>query len=112
MSTTNPTRLGIKRGDSLVLDCQVLTTDGVTPLDLTGWLIRSQVRNVKEGLLADLTVTITGAEEGRYSLAAAASVTATWSPGPAEMDIEYEDPQGLVQSTETLPVQIQRDVTR
>ena len=106
------TRLEIKRGDSLALDCQALTADGVTPLDLTGWLIRSQVRNAREGLLADLTVTITAAEEGRYHLAAAASVTATWTPGQAEMDIEYEDPQGLVQSTETLPLQIQRDVTR
>lgn len=111
---TNPTvtRLEIKRGDSLALDCQALADDGVTPIDITGWTLRSQIRNARDGLLAELSVTLTTPAEGRYSLTAALGATATWSPGSAEMDIEYEDPAGLVQSTETVPVLILRDVTR
>lgn len=101
--------LYIKRGDDLALDCAVAG-------DLTGWTARSQIRATSGGLLAECVVSPLVYdpvdEVTRYSLSVAAADTATWKPGSAEMDIEYTDLAGLVQSTETVPMTIQRDITR
>ncbi|MCU0843221.1 MAG: hypothetical protein MUC79_16120 [Thiobacillaceae bacterium] len=110
--TYPPPSLDLKRGDTLALDGQALTASAGPPLDLTDWTLRAQVRSLRGVLLTDLVVAVTDASEGRFTLTAAAGVTATWDPGTARMDIEYTDPTGVVQSTETLLVQVLPDETR
>lgn len=107
-----PPRLELKRGDTLALDCQALATADGPAIDLTGWALRAQVRTHAGALLAELSVTVTDATEGRYSLGALAATTATWAPGMAIMDIEYTDPEGVVQSSETVVIHLLADVTR
>jgi hypothetical protein len=104
------TQLSIKRGDSLALDCEVAA-------DLADWAVRAQIRGaVNDTLLAECVVsTLTYDDEDavtRYALTVAPEVTATWPPLRAVMDIEYTDPSGVVQSTETIALVVERDVTR
>jgi hypothetical protein len=108
---SSPPRIEIKRGDTLALDCQALSAPK-TPQSLAGWTIRAQIRDRAKAMLADLMVTIEDAAEGRYVLTAGSEITAAWATGPARMDIEYTDPGDVVQSTETLIVDIIEDVTR
>ena len=105
-------RLELKRGDTLALDCQALEAEAGPARDLTGWSLRAQVRNHAGALLAELAVTVTDATEGHYSLVAPAATTATWAPGQAAMDIEYTDPEGVVQSSETVVIHLLADETR
>jgi hypothetical protein len=106
------TTLQIKRGDTLDLDCRVYEYAGGPALNLSGWTIRSQVRKRSGALVEVLVVTITDAAQGRYTLSAPAAKTALWTPDQARMDIEYTDPSGVVQSTETTTLDIIADVTR
>ena len=101
----------VKRGDTFSLDCQVFEADGVTPTDITAWTIRSQVRTTAGALLTSLTAAITTAADGEYTLTALPVDTATW-PRAARMDIEYTDSGGVVLSTETLALDVVRDITR
>ena len=101
----------VKRGDTLSLDCQVFEANGVTPTDITAWTIRSQVRTTAGALLTSLTAAITTAADGEYTLTALPADTATW-PRAARMDIEYTDGGGVVLSTETLALDVVRDITR
>lgn len=107
-----PPRLELKCGDTLDLDCQALEAEAGPARDLTGWSLRSQVRSHAGALLAELAVAVTDATEGRYTLTAPAATTATWAPGQARMDIEYTDPAGVVQSSETVVVHVLADETR
>lgn len=108
---TVPT-IDLKRGDTLALDCQALEGLDGPPRDLTGWGIRSQVRSSFGARLASLVVLIEDAADGRYSLRAEPPTTAAWPLGQARMDIEYTDPDGIVQSTETVLVSVLPDETQ
>lgn len=118
MSTRRPTgQLSIKRGDTLALDCAVAA-------DLAGWGVRAQIRVASnDRLLAECTVSVLAydAEAGvtRFALSVAAEVTRAWPMPvgtrptyPAVLDIEYTDPVGVVQTTETIAIEIERDITR
>lgn len=105
-------RLELKRGDTLALEAQVLEAEAGPACDLTGWALRAQVRSAAWGLLATATVTVTEAAAGRYTLMVPAATTATWAPGTATMDIEYTDPEGVVQSSETVLIYLLADVTQ
>ena len=103
-------RLRVKRGDTLALDCQV-------DVDLNGWAVRAQIRRgPDQRLLADCDVAILGhdaeAAITHFAVTVPAGETAQWPLGSAEMDIEYTDPAGVVQTTETVALDIQRDITR
>jgi len=104
--------LDLKRGDTLILDCQALQASGGPAQSLAGWRVRSQVRSPQHGLLAELQAAVTDPAAGRFTLGAPPSLTAAWPLGPARMDIEYTDPAGVVQSTETLIVNVIADETR
>ncbi|HWO99761.1 MAG TPA: hypothetical protein VNL74_03955 [Methylococcus sp.] len=102
--------LELKRGDSLVLDCTARESVRGPAIDLSGWTIRSQIRDRRDALLADLSAAILDAAAGSFRLTGPA--TSTWAPGSYRMDIEYTDPGGRVVSTETLEVRVIEDVTR
>lgn len=105
MSVTIP----LKRGDTFLLEATA-QMDGA-PQDLTGWAIRSQVRN-GANLVEELDVAHTDRQAGRYRLACPASATQEWPTKPLDCDIEYTSPSGQVVSTETFKIDVKADVTR
>jgi regulator of protease activity HflC (stomatin/prohibitin superfamily) len=99
-----------KRGDTF--DMQGAVTDNTgEPLDITGWLIRSQIRTVAGELVAELTITVSDPLTGRYHLTAPDG-TDLWPIGAHRQDIEYTDPAGRILSTETVTLRVVEDVTR
>lgn len=105
MSLTIP----LKRGDTFVLEATAQQNG--SPQDLTGWAIRSQVHN-GSNLVAELDVSYTDRDAGRYRLACPASATQDWPVKALDCDIEYTSPAGQVVSTETFKIDVKADVTR
>ena len=103
------TTLRHKRGDTFQYDCVLRQKKNGPAIDITGWHIRSQLRDLQDSLICEFTVQVLEAAAGHYQLSAAD--TRTWPPGHAAMDIEYRDAQGVIRSTETLNVQILKDET-
>ena len=104
------TQIKHKRGDDFVLAARVTEDDGATPINLTGWTIRAQIRTSTDALVAEIDVTVTDVADGRYTLIAAG--TDGWPLGVHRADIEYIDQAGRVISTETFWVPVERDETR
>ena len=102
-------RLSIKRGDTLALDCEV-------DVDLAGWDVRAQIRDLSGRLLAELELSMEAydatAKVTRYVMTVPAATTSVWPLGSAELDIQYIDPAGVVQSTESVSLLVGRDITR
>ena len=100
----------LKRGDTFSL-AAVVQGDGVAA-DITGWTIASQIRTASGTLIDTLTVAVTSAVAGTYTLdESAAGVTEAWPVGKLEMDIQYTV-GGVIVSTETAQIRVERDVTR
>lgn len=91
-----------KRGDTFTALAQ---REGV---DITNTTIRSQIRF--GAWSHELTVTVTDAANGEFTLSASADWTRLWPTGTARWDIEYTD-NGNVHSTETIALTIVEDVT-
>lgn len=104
-------RLDIKRGDTYVVTVTATEDDGTTPIDLTGWTIRSQIRDAEDVLVAQLRVTVTNAAAGQFTLDQATPDTTGWPVGTCSQDIEYTDPSGRVISTGTFSVRVAKDIT-
>lgn len=100
-------KLKWKVGDTFKLPCK-LTKDGAD-VDLTGWLVKSQLRYVNT-LISELTYVVIDALQGLYSLEELGS-TQLWPVGVYTCDIEYTDPTGLIVSTETFTINFIADVT-
>lgn len=97
-----------KRGDTFFI-ANRLTQDNA-PIDLTGWTVRSQVRD-GDTLVQSLTYAVAVAADGQYTLTAPAASTASWPVKTLLCDIEYTSPGGTVTSTETFQIVVIRDVT-
>ncbi len=98
-----------KRGDSFILEGVV--SDGVTPVDLTSWQVKAQIR--RDGLfVAELDVTFPSRPTGVYRLSAAPAATAAWPSGKLQADVEYTTASGQVVSTETFEIDCLAGVTR
>lgn len=94
-------------------------TDGGGPFDLTGYTGRSQMRidPLDRGTpIADFTVTITSATEGKAEITLAASLSVNFEPGLYVFDIEYvedADPTNVISGTnEVLYIQVSPAVTQ
>lgn len=117
---TAPLRIPHKRGDTwcYTLTVAIDTVTGATaPLDLTGWSIRSQGRDV-EGNVVDFVVTCVNPAAGQPPniFTHACANTTAWVPGMLAVDIEYTTPDtgnGItISSTETFSIVVIEDVTR
>ena len=64
-----------KRGDTFSLTCTWTDSSG-TAIDLTGYTVESQVRATS--FVDTLTVTVTDAANGVFTLSATATATADW----------------------------------
>ncbi len=100
-------QIPFKRGDTFLLEGTV--TQGSTPKDITGWTIRSQVRN-GEALVASLEVLYTDRLLGKYQLRA--TTTSNWPARTLLCDIEYTTSSGQIASTETFEIEVAADITR
>lgn len=99
-----------KRGDTFELSC-TLENEGV-PVDITNFTITSQVRGPDDVLLQALAVTKTDAAAGVFSLSATATQTETWDVKKYLCDIEFVEPGGEVNSSQTFTIDVLKDITR
>lgn len=106
MSTTTVQH---KRGDTFLYAAALLESKTGPVINIADWTITSMIRDLDGMLIADLTVTITDAAQGEYTVSL--DDTADWPVGWAQWDIQYEDDGGVIKSTETVRVKIVQDVT-
>ena len=99
--------MDFKRGDTFTISA-VVTTNGV-PENLTGWTIKSQLRDGRGALVAELVTAIEDAVNGVYSLTFAD--TTGWPITELYGDVEYTF-GGTILSTETFTVNVVEDITR
>jgi hypothetical protein len=102
----------IKRGDTFLLDGQILGDGVAIPGGIATWEITSQLRTVGDTLVDTLICTIVNPTTCTFTLEeSAAGVTADWPLGKQEMDIRYAI-NGVVIHTETAVVGVQKAQTR
>ncbi len=110
--------IDIRQGDTFKLDMVLKNSDG-TPVNLTGAVVRMQIRKSAFGddILADLDsqakggITIVGAT-GSISVVIAASATATYQASAAVYDLELVNPDLTVRTLIAGSVTIAKQVTR
>lgn len=104
--------LTITRGDteSLVL---IMTSNGTTPIDITGRTYRAQIREQKDSgtIDASFTCTVTNGALGEVTCSLTAIQTATLSVGLHYWDLE-ETNNGIVSTIVAGTVTVLADVTR
>ena len=99
-----------KRGDTFELSC-ALDNEG-NPVDLTNFTISAQIRDSRDEILQALTVTITDAAAGAFTLGATATETEGWGVDRYQCDIEFTGASGEVNSSETFLINVIKDITR
>lgn len=102
-----------KRGDTFerIATLYSQDEDGIrTPINLTGATIRAQMR-YGDMLVQNFTTTIIDTVAGRYKIFASDTDAKTWACTLNTIDIEFTFPGSRVVSTETIHVQIERDVS-
>ena len=98
-----------KKGDTLAFIVKRSDKEG-NPLTGDAAKLRSQLRNNKDVLIAEMTITETEVP-GSYLFQVDATKTATMDVGTYVFDIQYKD-GNLVKSSETFQVRVEKDVTR
>ena len=98
-----------KRGDTFLFSAVLRESKTGPVTDLTNWEIASMIRDADDVLIDEVTVTVTNAANGAYTLRV--DETTAWPVGAAYWDIQYTDDSGIIRSTETIPVQIIEDIT-
>lgn len=101
-------RITHKRGDTFVMSAAAKNADG-TGVDLTGYTIESHIRSKGGVLIAQPAVTITNAQAGEYDLTVAD--TTAWPITALFMDVQYTAPSSGVESSETLMIIVEEDIT-
>ena len=99
----------IKKGDTLAFIVKRSDKDG-NPLTGDAAKLRSQLRNNKDVLIAEMVITETEIP-GSYLFQVDATKTATMDVGTYVFDIQYKSGD-LVKSSETFQVRVEKDVTR
>lgn len=103
--------INFKRGDTLSMTCQRLTA-AAAAFNLVGYTMAATVRN--GGFSQALTVTVTNASLGQFTLSQTAANTAVWPISDDDDSVMYCDIQftsGSVESTETFKIVVREDIT-
>jgi hypothetical protein len=102
----------ITRGDTETVIVNI-TTDGSTPIDITGRTYRAQLRATKDSgsISASFACTITDALDGQVTCVLSAESTATLAAGTYYWDFE-ENNSGVVTTIIAGTVNVLADVTR
>jgi hypothetical protein len=98
-----------KRGDTFLYDAVLRQSKSGPVIDLTDWTIASMIRDGEDVLIEELTVTVTNAALGEYSIRV--DDTTAWPVGTAYWDIQYTDSNDIIRSTDTMNLNIIEDVT-
>lgn len=104
--------LTITRGDTEIVVVNI-TSDGSTPIDITGRTYRSQIRRTKDSgtIAAPLNCTVTNAAQGQVQVVLSAGDSATLPTGTCFWD--FEETNGSVVTTILAgTVTVLADVTR
>ncbi len=104
--------LTITRGDTETL-VVTITSDGSTPVNITGRTYRAQIRSSQESttIKASFTCTVTSGANGQVTCTLSATDSATLSVGIAYWDLE-ETASGVVSTILAGNVTVLADVTR
>ena len=90
--------------------------DGGTPLDLTGWTVRGQVRSRHSSpdVLHEWSTTLGNATvaSGSFTLSVAASASSAWTWKKGVYDIELVSPEGTVYRVLQGEIEVDPEVTR
>lgn len=97
-----------KRGDTYRISVALTEDDGITPIDITGWEVRSHIRK-RSRLVCNLEYIPVDRINGKYELLC--DDTSDWLKGVLTSDIEYTDSNGGVFSTKTYEINCIEDVT-
>ncbi len=103
----------VEQGATFSRTVRLKQADG-TPVDLTGWSGRGQIRRTvrDETVLASFTVVIVDPSEGAFSIGLAAATTAGFDTRPAVYDIELVDGAGGVMRVLQGAITVSPEVTR
>lgn len=99
-----------KRGDSFELAGQLLESPGAAPADLSGVVIRAQLRD-GDMLVAELDTLITDAAQGRYRISKPYADTESWPVKGLALDVQFTWSGGIRRSSETVRLWVIKDVT-
>jgi len=97
-----------KRGDTYKLDVALTEIDNITPINITDWTVRSQIRQA-DTLIASLEFVSINPTNGEYSLVGRETIN--WPLGKLSSDIEYTDAGGMVCSTDSYKINVIDGVT-
>lgn len=101
-----------KRGDDFSIPMNLTDpSNSDAPIDITGWTIASQVRYAKE-LIDDLTVTITDAANGLFTISLGYAATAAWPVRKLKCDIQFDRPSDGRVSSDTFYIDVIEDQTQ
>lgn len=116
MSTVSqvPASLAVQfvRGDDLTMNI-ALTDAAGDPIDITGWTLSAQVREVPNGsqTLASWAFSNRSDAAGTFTMALSDTDTAGLTPSCVS-DLQVTDASGLVRTYLSMTLTVQRDVTR
>ena len=102
----------ITRGDTVAI-VVIMTTNGVTPINITGRTYQSQVRTqaASPNILLTMTCAITNAAAGEVTCSLTATQTAAVEPGEYVWDLQ-ENASGTISTPLSGAFVILSDVTR
>lgn len=112
MAQPAPQDLTITRGDTETL-VVTITTDGSTPVNITGRTYRAQIRQKKDAstIAASFTCTVSNGSAGQLTCTLSATSSAALSAGLYFWDLE-ETASGVVSTILAGDVTVLADVTR
>lgn len=99
-----------KRGDTFELTCSL--ENGGNDVNITGWTVAAQLRQSDDTLVQSLTVTVTDAAAGEFTITAANTETDDWPIAALEVDVEFTETDGSVSSSDTFTINVIKDITR
>lgn len=99
-----------KRGDTFELTCSL--ENGGNDVDITGWTVAAQLRKTDDTLVQAMTITVTNASAGEFTITAANTETDDWPLGNLDIDVEFTEASGAVSSSETFTINVIKDITR